>query len=649
MANGFSVRISAIDAASKPIDKINKQLAAMRAPVDRMRVSLTKLSNLSGLTALRGSMTRLAETAKNTARPIASIIPGLSAITGATTIAGMFALANSWANLGVQLGNNSRLMGINVSRLHAMQGAARLMGSDAESLTSGLEALANNIQDGIAGRAPEFVRRLADMGISLKDANGNARSAADVFNDIQRVMSRYRDPIIRAQTANELFGASAARLLVILEKSPEVWGAAQEQARRYGVETAGSVAAADKLNTAQVGLRMAFEGMGRALVTNLGPRMAKLFDDLSNWVVRITPKVVELGERFVAWLEQLDWNKVQEGGQRFLGILETMSNNLSTILKISGALLGLWVGSKFIAAIAAIGRLTTAVGALAAPGALAGLSGAIGMLGRFAGPLGLLAAGVAFIESLQGRTPEQQQEQRNNWRNRGAMAPGGAQAPTGTEAERENRIYDGLISRGVPPDEAAGITANIMRESRGDPATVNPAGGGVGAHGLYQGRANRAYLPDGRLLSQGTIDEQLDQLIRERNGSERRNIEQAARGAQNAGDWGVAYSRGFERHGDQNEDAARGLLADRIAQRQAARRARGDANPTQPGAPAPRGVDAVAKPRTPGPGAALTGNARLEVAFSNPPPGMTARAVTSGGIFADGPRVSMGMPSYASA
>lgn len=115
----------------------------------------------------------------------------------------------------------------------------------------------------------------------------------------------------------------------------------------------------------------------------------------------------------------------------------------------------------------------------------------------------------------------------------------------GATPERLRPVYDGLIKRGLDPATALGFAANAAQESQG----VLTANGDKGAsHGLFQWRDDRAAAfkaQYGHLPSQGTMDEQLDFVVKELGGSESRAAE-AIRNASPA-DKAAAVSQFYER------------------------------------------------------------------------------------------------------
>ena len=101
--SGFSVTIDAVDQASKKIDAINKKIASIRAPVERVQKSLSKFADLTGLNAIGRGMGSIAHYGLAAFQALGRIVAPLGAITGAASLAGMPVLVTKWAEWGVKL------------------------------------------------------------------------------------------------------------------------------------------------------------------------------------------------------------------------------------------------------------------------------------------------------------------------------------------------------------------------------------------------------------------------------------------------------------------------------------------------------------------------------------------------------------------
>jgi hypothetical protein len=184
-SGGFSVTIAAVDAASAKIDAINKKIAAMRAPVERVQKAVAKFADVTGLSALGKGFGEIGRRSLDAFRSVSRIVEPLAAITSALSVAGMARLAFAWGEFGEKLSIASQRIGISTGRLQSLQGGARLAGASAEAMTSGLRTLGDTLTDAVAGRAPEAVVMMNTLGIAWRDATGHARSVTDVLPELR--------------------------------------------------------------------------------------------------------------------------------------------------------------------------------------------------------------------------------------------------------------------------------------------------------------------------------------------------------------------------------------------------------------------------------------------------------------------------------
>jgi hypothetical protein len=96
MANsgGFSITISAADAASAKIDQINRKIASMRASVDRVSKSIAKFGDTTGITALGKGMRDVAQHSLLAFENVTRLVGPMGTIAGAASVAGMARLAS---------------------------------------------------------------------------------------------------------------------------------------------------------------------------------------------------------------------------------------------------------------------------------------------------------------------------------------------------------------------------------------------------------------------------------------------------------------------------------------------------------------------------------------------------------------------------
>lgn len=265
---GYTITVTAVDRASKAIADINKRLAATQAPVKRLTAQMARFSEVSGLQRMRQGFAALASHAANAARSLASVVPGLGAITGAATIAGMAKLVTSWGDLGTKLLNSSQRLGMSAAELSDLQGAAELAGVPAEALTGSLEGLSDVMQDAVAGKNGDALRMFSLIGVGIHESAHKAKPAAAILGDLaDRFKKLSNAPRVQAQLARQL-GVEA--LLPLLVKGREGIEEYRRKAQELNPVTDASVRNADRLREAQTGLKPAFQGVGNAIALHVG-------------------------------------------------------------------------------------------------------------------------------------------------------------------------------------------------------------------------------------------------------------------------------------------------------------------------------------------------------------------------------------------
>ncbi|WP_439597995.1 hypothetical protein [Falsiroseomonas sp.] len=353
-AGALSVTISAIDRLSAP-------LARMNSGALRLVSGIGRLSSASRTTT---GMERLSRVAGAAARNMALIVPSLSALTAAGTVAGVLRLAGGWATLGAQLGRTAYRVQTAASALFAMRGAAQLAGSSAEDISQGLEGLGDALSDAVGGRDDTAVQYFRLLGINMRDASGQARTASEVLPEVADGIARIADPRLQARVLGAL--RLPAGLLPYLRQGAAGMRDYEREARRAGAISEEGAEAARQFEMAQTRLNLAGQGLVNTLAARLAPVLVPLLDRLSNWLITQGPQlgaiVADLAGRFTAW--------VDGGGLTRLGErLDAVGSGFSTVIGWMGGmenaatLLGIALIAKLLSPLLRIGASLTQLAA----------------------------------------------------------------------------------------------------------------------------------------------------------------------------------------------------------------------------------------------------------------------------------------------
>ncbi len=217
---GYSVTYTVVDNATKQIDAINRRLAAMRAPVERLSRQVSRFVDLSGLRKVQQGFEWIGRAAGTVLRTLTAIVPVAGALFGAASIAGVAKLVQSFAGFSHELQQNADNIGMTTQELQQFQDAARLAGGSASDMTDGLKGLhtaVSNIAIGQGGS--DAIQWFQRLGINIRDASGHLRSAADLMPEVEQKIAAMKDPMDRARAATALLGASGDKLVETFRQS----------------------------------------------------------------------------------------------------------------------------------------------------------------------------------------------------------------------------------------------------------------------------------------------------------------------------------------------------------------------------------------------------------------------------------------------
>lgn len=450
--------------------------------------------------------------------------------------------------------------------LQAWGSAARRLGADAEAGRAAIAELAKEKQQfHLTGNAPTM-QALARMGINVSPDS----SITDILANAQRV---YRGSSAAQQTQIES-GLSASGVsgdLILLIKSEK--NVREEFARSFAESATENRKALDSVTSALESAKNSALGFANAVATALQPQI----EDFQKWLNKgaselsaFNDKVIKAGGGVDGFMRVLDKENpelakhLRTTGEVFKFLGEVVEVVVFGFKKLAAAAekIYTWVDEKLGVVLGGPGKIKGAVTDFG-EGVAKGWRMLVGEA-RTGSPGG----GVLLPPEAKARLAAGEGGAAGGAGATAAATPTGAArvAPRGGNGSQDE-VMRGLIARGLTVDQAAAVAANIKHESNYNPAAYNAAGGGIGAHGLFQLRGDRARAFQaryGKLPSQATIDEQLD-FFASSDPEERRSRQAAFAGGGTAAQLGTAVSAKYERHGNVAEDIRRGQTAAAIA------------------------------------------------------------------------------------
>jgi hypothetical protein len=157
--------------------------------------------------------------AKATATSIQAELSGLKAgvtalATGAVATA-VFAAGKAALDYASSLGEVSQQLGVTSKDLQVYRYAASQVGVSQDEMDAGLAKLTKSIGEADAG-AKVQATTFRDLGISVRDVNGNVRTAGEIMPKLADALAQIKDPATRARIETELFGKAGQKLDTLL-------------------------------------------------------------------------------------------------------------------------------------------------------------------------------------------------------------------------------------------------------------------------------------------------------------------------------------------------------------------------------------------------------------------------------------------------
>lgn len=212
----------------------------------------------------------------------------------AGVVASLVGLGYNAVTSADDLNTLSKQTGISTDELQKMSYAADLVDVSVDDITGALKKMKSKMDS-----SNEAFQQL---GVSVTDADGNLRSATDVFYDSIEALSQIQNETERDQMAMELFGKSADSLAGIIDDGGASLKDFGQQAEDLGLildqDTLDSLNAInDTVDQTKARFRGAFAKAGATLAQKFAPalnRAAAFAEKLSDKIANLSPETLGL-------------------------------------------------------------------------------------------------------------------------------------------------------------------------------------------------------------------------------------------------------------------------------------------------------------------------------------------------------------------
>ena len=511
----------------------------------------------------------------------------------------------------------------NVSTVSAWSNAAELAGGSADGLQGTLDMLSKSQTDLMLTGQSQLIPYFSALGVSIADASGKARSGNDILLDLaDRFAGLDRTT---ANNMGRMMGIDPGTMNLLLQGRKEVELTIARQ-KEYGAVTKQQAEEASRMKRAMTESKQSFAAFGRELLSAATPALEGFFAMI---------------QRGGAWMREnsefvKDFLAVMAVGLATVAAA-TLPVNLTVVavVALGAAIAALWQdyqtwkrgGDSFIdwakwePGFTAVGNgikwLRDLLGdlvyrAIAAADMLSAVFDRDWKRAKFAAGEFMHGTGKKYGEDERKRQPAPAK--------RTEVPPAAPtptrSAPVADQRQQEQRALEFFQSKGWTKEQAAGLAANIKRESSFNPAATGDNGQALGLAQWHPDRQAEFKKQFGKDMRGSSLDDQLAFMHFELTAGKEVAAGAKLRQAKTAEDAAAAVSTHYERPADKAGEAAkRSQLATEIVTRADvaspmptyADRREAAGVPTPAGTPpAPRQPD-VAPKAQPSPVAALGG------------------------------------------
>lgn len=366
------------------------QLKAILSAVDKMSPTLKAIANQAKTT--RKYLGDVGSSVSNLTSKLGVPIAALSALSAGFSIGAIKHAVEGFAETSESLIKLSLRSGIAAEQLQRLKYVAEQSGVDAEALAGGIGKLNVNIGNAVAGKNKDLVGLFKRLNISLRDANGQIRSGADMLPQLADAFVKNENPVIRARMGMALFGKKWQELVPLLaDGSDEITRSLERFKRLKGIIPEASLREGKELGDKLADLDFILKGFQNTIARELIPVLTPVIEDFVMWGAAnkkmISVEVKAFVQGLVEAIKSFDWSgfvqALKDIGGALKSVAEFFGGTRNAVIALV-VFMNLQAISAFVGLIGSVGRLGWSLGSLAAkqiPSVISGLGSLTGSLG----------------------------------------------------------------------------------------------------------------------------------------------------------------------------------------------------------------------------------------------------------------------------
>ena len=193
----------------------------------------------------------------------------------------LFSLTKATSDYGDEIDKESQKLGISAENYQKLDYAMQMNGASIDDVSKGVKTITTELgkmEKGEKGAGKSF----KDLGVSLKDSNGNIKNSEQVLLETINALSKMENENKRNALAQEIFGKSSAELKPLLNSGAEGIQELMQEAEKYGIVMSNeAVKSSAEFNDSLTRLTKTAEGLKNQLGASLMPSITAIMDGLS--------------------------------------------------------------------------------------------------------------------------------------------------------------------------------------------------------------------------------------------------------------------------------------------------------------------------------------------------------------------------------
>lgn len=220
------------------------------------------------------------------------------AIAGAT--GAFFAFAKQAADNADNLSDVAEGLGLTTKAFQELAFAAQLSGLSQEDFAAGLSKLNIVLGDALSGSA-DAAKKFQELGVALRDANGNARPTEEILKDLADAIAKIPDAATRAAVGSNFFGKSIAKWLPLINSGRAGIEALQKQFAASGIGFSDKdIESAKAFNDALDVLFKSIQQLRDKVFLQFAAPFAKAFEQINQVIIDNADQIIAVANNLAA-------------------------------------------------------------------------------------------------------------------------------------------------------------------------------------------------------------------------------------------------------------------------------------------------------------------------------------------------------------